>query len=1000
MKKRIVSSSITKEKSRYNDDFGLNPIYTDAMPFKGTVIHNNFPEISSDTDFSISWEFVKSGTGVNSNQIFRNRAINLNAEYSGIYFAVTDFELNFQTHVNGDIASHIFTNVFTNFVVGSLIYCCINYNSTNSTFTLFVNSVQVGALTRTQTGNFKVTKGKCANFFITTSSTSNQSSTNTRNGRVILNSFRTYDRILTQSEITYLYQTNSISQSCASSIRSEYVFNKIAILENENSIRRTLNGTGGSTSGILFNVPFNVGDSIEATINDGWLPDSSTIRGEFGINLGTNISNILSSTKYRIFCEKSGVNYFYGTNSGVTATPYNLGDVVKITRSSANTLRYFVNNVLIVETTNPLINNNNFKVFVYNGFELHSFVKSVKRNGILLSEFEIQEIAGTDFNQDCYILDTVSNYNYAKTTPITDTDQKKCIFLRYTHEELGISAIPTFTAYSDFYTKVAGENLQKIGDSIYYKNKEIRKFGLQFNGTNQYLNVVNFAPTKEKGYTVLIGYAGNTNANWTAQQSLFSTTGSQGITRYKDYFLRGNGSKEVVASHQQVGFGIDQLTTQNYDQNMDVSKPFMFHSKQKGSRGVLIPYAVSGTNKATAIIGINSILVNYTTLEVYVGGTLTDIYGFEDITDGVTTIGARKRFNGSSYQTFAQGKILYLAVYKGILNDSEIKHYYNNGLFRTPDNLSHITKSELVLFPDFNNPYQNFTTLQIPDLSPFNHTITANGWATLSDLRHSRREIATGKAPSDWTPYEIDSVLWLDASDTSTISQSGGGAVSQWNDKSGTENHFVQTVGYARPITGIRTVNGLNVLDFDGIGHIMSLPDTANLQPAGLNSMVFAVIHSDKLNEEVIAQERIFCGQFGNTTRFGLLTISSTTTLNFAQSSTSFSPVSITRQSGLKLISGYKNGTEIGISYDGGNTSNTNNLGETAPILNGFFIGGQFASGVFSNYFDGAIAEIIVTFEYDNIIKQKIEGYLAWKWGTVASLPITHPYKNNPPIIQ
>jgi hypothetical protein len=29
--------------------------------------------------------------------------------------------------------------------------------------------------------------------------------------------------------------------------------------------------------------------------------------------------------------------------------------------------------------------------------------------------------------------------------------------------------------------------------------------------------------------------------------------------------------------------------------------------------------------------------------------------------------------------------------------------------------------------------------------------------------------------------------------------------------------------------------------------------------------------------------------------------------------------------------------------------------------------------------------------------RQQIEGYLAWKWGLVASLPASHPYKNYPP---
>jgi hypothetical protein len=30
--------------------------------------------------------------------------------------------------------------------------------------------------------------------------------------------------------------------------------------------------------------------------------------------------------------------------------------------------------------------------------------------------------------------------------------------------------------------------------------------------------------------------------------------------------------------------------------------------------------------------------------------------------------------------------------------------------------------------------------------------------------------------------------------------------------------------------------------------------------------------------------------------------------------------------------------------------------------------------------------------------RQKLEGYLAWKWGMVPNLPVDHPYKTSPPM--
>ena len=59
--------------------------------------------------------------------------------------------------------------------------------------------------------------------------------------------------------------------------------------------------------------------------------------------------------------------------------------------------------------------------------------------------------------------------------------------------------------------------------------------------------------------------------------------------------------------------------------------------------------------------------------------------------------------------------------------------------------------------------------------------------------------------------YLANLALWLDASDTSTITQSAG-AVSQWDDKSGNDNHAIQATGAKQPTTGLATINGLNAL--------------------------------------------------------------------------------------------------------------------------------------------------------------------------------------------
>lgn len=67
--------------------------------------------------------------------------------------------------------------------------------------------------------------------------------------------------------------------------------------------------------------------------------------------------------------------------------------------------------------------------------------------------------------------------------------------------------------------------------------------------------------------------------------------------------------------------------------------------------------------------------------------------------------------------------------------------------------------------------------------------------------------------PFNFTPDALSPALWLDASDTSTITESGG-AVSQWDNK-GSLGNFTQATGALQPTTGATTLNGLNVVSFD-----------------------------------------------------------------------------------------------------------------------------------------------------------------------------------------
>lgn len=90
-------------------------------------------------------------------------------------------------------------------------------------------------------------------------------------------------------------------------------------------------------------------------------------------------------------------------------------------------------------------------------------------------------------------------------------------------------------------------------------------------------------------------------------------------------------------------------------------------------------------------------------------------------------------------------------------------------------------------------------------------------------LRDRGRGRGGGGGVPAFSPLALSPMAWFDASNAASIISSGG-AVSQWSDLSGNGYHATQGTGASQPITGTRTVNGLNGLDFDGTNDQMTLP--------------------------------------------------------------------------------------------------------------------------------------------------------------------------------
>lgn len=247
-----------------------------------------------------------------------------------------------------------------------------------------------------------------------------------------------------------------------------------------------------------------------------------------------------------------------------------------------------------------------------------------------------------------------------------------------------------------------------------------------------------------------------------------------------------------------------------------------------------------------------------------------------------------------------------------------------------------------------------------------------------------------------WTPALISTLLWLDANDASSFTLSGAD-VSQWNDKSGNGNHFVQATSGNRPDldTTTNTINGLPVVSFDGTDDFLSKSGLSGWPADNQTSTSFVIVSRARNVGADRAWWDISTGSLTNETGQFYHNSAGTAFVRIGGNS----GLAATTASGAVVVNVaamwsntlnktnreiFKNGTA-----DGSNTGDSGGNSITNMRI------GRLFQDVFP--FFGDIGEIVVFSGENDTTRQLVEGYLAWKWGLQASLPGGHPYTSAPP---
>jgi hypothetical protein len=249
---------------------------------------------------------------------------------------------------------------------------------------------------------------------------------------------------------------------------------------------------------------------------------------------------------------------------------------------------------------------------------------------------------------------------------------------------------------------------------------------------------------------------------------------------------------------------------------------------------------------------------------------------------------------------------------------------------------------------------------------------------------------------SIWSPRKINHLeLWLDASDISTITQDGIGKVSIWADKSG-ENRNLSQPG----IDSIKPIFNENEILFNGSQYLFN--NSPFMYNNGSIEIFILASGNSQADRRLISE-----GSSSNASPLYAFQITSQSPSNrlaviFRNDQNNLmknkSPIvnDVALDGSYKILNWKDTGSSIIASVNGGTTGSLSYSRSGTMSTNRFCVGGILRAS-FSYGFSGNIKEIIISSPMSNEESQKVEGYLAHKWGLTANLPSDHPYKNNAP---
>lgn len=238
-----------------------------------------------------------------------------------------------------------------------------------------------------------------------------------------------------------------------------------------------------------------------------------------------------------------------------------------------------------------------------------------------------------------------------------------------------------------------------------------------------------------------------------------------------------------------------------------------------------------------------------------------------------------------------------------------------------------------------------------------------------------------------------DLMLWFDGQDSNSLDIKGGGQIDGWYDKSAFSNS-VGTIPGGTATWEQNAINSYPAVNLINSGFVANLtnPYLGNT----LTSFCVAQLQAENLGISRILSFTIGVGtDYDNPYAVGALMQIASNSFGIAQN------YQVNAESNMFLSNTFILRTQLNSNYlsvaSNGNLTppadfDTGNYSNLSIYLLG--VGTSANSNDASGPWTGLIGEVIC---YSNVLPlsnmQKVEGYLAWKWGLQSNLPAAHPYK-------